>query len=694
MDKKNINNLLNGHSFVVPEIQREYVWGAAKNKRILVQFLKDLDTKLSTGPANIGFLYSYKSGSENYLIDGQQRYTTMLLLLHYLSVIEGDGTNSSFIKKLRLDCSIQAFSYRVRSYTESFLQNLFSSKSTDSKDINDQLWYKDEYKQDPTIKAMVGALDVFTEQLPECRNLTYNNILSNVYFWYFDVDQTSQGEELYITMNSRGERLTDSEQIKPRLLRDTLDKKEYYGKKWDDWEEFFYSKGLRGSRTIEVIDTAMNNIIRIVLELKDLHEHSHIKPVEDAALITLADIEQYMDALQQLVNINDSKYKDEVVRLYGDTSTDGNFYVLKSLLTTCLRNPEDSHEFECVYQTISNHVRRNKLKNLAFLGFLDSYKNSPAECSFYSVAKTYSSVFTGHELEKIVLCMEYGTEAEDALWEEQSKAFWNGEIKQLLTWSKKEGSFSLSDFNRIRKTFHNIFNKKANEGWTSDSIRQAMITQRMPKYPLVENYYTYFGYTDVEWKKIIANQPNQFLDFLEMFDGADEQQIILITSEMKASYPETPENIWAEFVQHDYLLAYCNTKHIQHYRKEYGLECVKNSYKLPYSVKTMHLDNYLRKHLREIANGDCEYWIDQSGWHTTIVITSPDKTYRLHVQYRQDKSQSYEVGLKILTNNEDLTNSIIAKFIEFGFDIQEYETYKNQVQTIVEFVPLLNKWMS
>lgn len=35
MDKKNIHNLLTEYSFVVPEIQREYVWGATKNKRIL-----------------------------------------------------------------------------------------------------------------------------------------------------------------------------------------------------------------------------------------------------------------------------------------------------------------------------------------------------------------------------------------------------------------------------------------------------------------------------------------------------------------------------------------------------------------------------------------------------------------------------------------------------------------------------------
>lgn len=85
MEKKNLSCLLNNYSFVVPEIQREYVWGAKKNNHVLIQFLNDLNEKLAKGDANIGFLYSYRSGSEHYLIDGQQRYTTMILLLHFLS---------------------------------------------------------------------------------------------------------------------------------------------------------------------------------------------------------------------------------------------------------------------------------------------------------------------------------------------------------------------------------------------------------------------------------------------------------------------------------------------------------------------------------------------------------------------------------------------------------------------------------
>ena len=95
MNKLNIQSLLSDYSFVVPEIQREYVWGNKTNKNdyVLRQFLIDLGDKVSNGEANIGFLYSYKSGEEHYLIDGQQRYTTIILLLHYITVKENAYVN-------------------------------------------------------------------------------------------------------------------------------------------------------------------------------------------------------------------------------------------------------------------------------------------------------------------------------------------------------------------------------------------------------------------------------------------------------------------------------------------------------------------------------------------------------------------------------------------------------------------------
>lgn len=59
MNKLNIQSLLSDYSFVVPEIQREYVWGNknSRNDHVLRQFLKDLNEKATNGETNIGFYW-------------------------------------------------------------------------------------------------------------------------------------------------------------------------------------------------------------------------------------------------------------------------------------------------------------------------------------------------------------------------------------------------------------------------------------------------------------------------------------------------------------------------------------------------------------------------------------------------------------------------------------------------------------
>lgn len=644
MDKKSINDLLENFNFVVPEIQREYVWGATKNKRVLSQFLKDLDHKLEQGDANIGFLYSYESGTEHYLIDGQQRYTTILLLCYYLAALEGDNSHSQFVSRLKLDQNVQAFAYRVRSNTESFLKNLLKSGVTDHNEVSDQTWYKSEYENDPTILSMVGALEVFGNVLKECGHIILDKVLNNVFFWYFDVDMTSQGEELYITMNSRGEKLTDSEQIKPRLLKKSGDRKESYGKEWDNWEEFFYDKELRGTRSIGTIDTAMNNVIRIVLELKTCHEHARLNPVEDAETISIKDVAEYMEALMSIAQLNADFCKSEIARLYGDSNEDGDFFVLKALLTEKLKGQTELYEYQRVYQTVRNHVRRNKMKNLAFLTYLNAYMQSQLSWYEYILKQGDESkaVFNGHELEKIQICHDLGKPAEIEIWKTQEHPFWNGEIKSLLSWAKDEGCFSLESFVLLTRSFSLLFDQKENNGWTSDCVRQALIV-RLKNYPLD---HCFFGYTSDQWKQIMNNNPADFKSFLNEFVGMDITARDKHLEKIKNSYPETKDNLWAEFVHHDYLLEYCNTKRVQ-YRDEYGIECVENCYKRPYSVKNMHLEHYLKLHMKEYfaEMQGWNYWIDLSGWKSVVRFYKTNWPIHIGIQYRQDKHEQYEVAL-------------------------------------------------
>ena len=103
--EENLLSLFSLNRLIVPEIQREYVWG--NNTDVLTQFLNDIRAKAepcsvchhvhAAKSMNVGFLYSYKPNYvkrsyerilDEYLIDGQQRITTLFLLLLYRASVE------------------------------------------------------------------------------------------------------------------------------------------------------------------------------------------------------------------------------------------------------------------------------------------------------------------------------------------------------------------------------------------------------------------------------------------------------------------------------------------------------------------------------------------------------------------------------------------------------------------------------
>ena len=702
MNKLNIHSLLTDFSFVVPEIQREYVWGnkTSKNDYVLRQFLIDLNDKVSNGETNIGFLYSYKSGEEHYLIDGQQRYTTLILLLHYITVKENANSHEDYVSMHRIDKNISAFSYRVRSQTDSFLKNLLMSSAITSKMIKQQKWYKSIYEDDFTIHSMMDALDVIDEIWNTLPNLSSQTILNNIFFWYFDVDKTSQGEELYITMNSRGEKLTDSEQIKPRLLNKITNviEKESFGKKWDNWEEFFFRDKIRNGKPIEKIDSAMNNLIRLVLEIITLKEHSRINPIEDANLIELEDIERYMNAIISLSELSDRKYCEEIMRLYGDSEKDGNYCVLKALLTEVLKGQTNSDEYERVYQTISNHVTRNKIKNLDFLQFLKEYIDYSG--TFYdfiltSNAEVANKVFNGHELEKIAICSEFNDiDKEKALWTEQSSDFWKGEMKSLITWSKINGNFSFERFKHIRANFHKLFkNKFDREDWTSDKVRQALIASRLPNYPIDGR----FGHYRDEWKEIFIQNSDSICTFIMQFDNVSSEDVPKTLDSIRKEYVESPENPWAEFVTFDYFLGYCNTKHLS-WTDECGWILVQNSWAKPFSVRNMRLFHDLKKSFGDNING-WNMWMYKS-WNSCVCIQNDNQQIYTDIRYVRSDNDTYNLNVylskrNVLPENYDELKESLLSFIPKDIKMQwndekgMYVCELNSIDELHHFITML-----
>lgn len=388
MQEKTIFELLKGQYMIVPEIQREYVWGSEENKEKCKNLLDDI-IKNEKG-YNVGFLYSYDEDnkSDNYkevhLIDGQQRFTTLCLTLFYLYVkCEKLNDNKEIFKK---------FSYRVRNLTKEFVNIMIDKVKTvdDLHDISNRTWYLSIYRHDPTIKNMVNFFTIFNDKSDkDFINKLIDNLekIENTKFYYFNTSQTSQGEELYITMNSRGEPIAIYEDARVILLEKVKENKLEKSKIFNEIEHFFwihrkekedssdrgferFLKQIIGLKKLDNIDELENNTIGIVENYDIKKDKINIHNME------LEEVIEYYYCLKVLFKALDyykeNNYNNYIKSLYEKDKINNGILEKDSFIITILyiiknifKIYDKNEIYECNRETLENKINKfNDFDNL------------------------------------------------------------------------------------------------------------------------------------------------------------------------------------------------------------------------------------------------------------------------------------------------------------------------------------------
>lgn len=200
--------------YVIPRYQRAYAW---EDKEI-VQLIDDIND--SVGDYYIGSLVVAKvKGREEWyeVVDGQQRLTTLYLLLHYL--VSHDGLVGEVGKTLSFDCRPNS------NYTLEHIQDLLS----DAKSL-----VGDEDRLEQSIlnglkaidqKFMLGAIDVdaFVERL------------KMVILYRIEVPEHTDLNRYFEIMNTRGEQLEQHDILKAQLMRYLSNRceQEFFARVWD-----------------------------------------------------------------------------------------------------------------------------------------------------------------------------------------------------------------------------------------------------------------------------------------------------------------------------------------------------------------------------------------------------------------------------------------------------------------------------
>ena len=279
--------LLEESKVVIPILQRDYAQGREEKEYILKQFLKDIKTTLQRNETlELDFIYGREAGEIFYPFDGQQRITTLWLLYLYLLWQNNDKDEE------KIDI-LKKFSYQTRISAEEFCrvipEKIFSLKIDEtlpkvsdlikidetltkvSDLIKKQKWFFSEWQEDPTIKAMLSALDTIQSEFKGSYTDLFLGNFGNIKFLKLEPeknDKSSLSDDLYIKMNARGKPLTNFENFKADIFkflesRTTIDNNKDIIKKYiielaslidNDWTDIFWENKHKPSENEAFID--------------------------------------------------------------------------------------------------------------------------------------------------------------------------------------------------------------------------------------------------------------------------------------------------------------------------------------------------------------------------------------------------------------------------------------------------------
>lgn len=249
---------------IIPDLQRDYCWGDnayvnssdKKPRELVSDFVKnifELYNESRKSRITLGLIYGYEQPHNHIQIcDGQQRLTTLFLLLGYINTkVNGKFNNYIISEKEMKDDYEPHLQYAIRESTLYFLSDLsrmaFVERKTKIFDIRSSNWYFNEYDQDASIQSMIAALSTIENYFSNHTDLDFEDfgefVLKNLYVLYYDMGNRYRGEETYVVINTTGEPLSATENIKPILLGNpklSSDQSQKYSKQWEKREDWFW----------------------------------------------------------------------------------------------------------------------------------------------------------------------------------------------------------------------------------------------------------------------------------------------------------------------------------------------------------------------------------------------------------------------------------------------------------------------
>ena len=731
---------------IIPDLQRDYCWGNSvhtEEKKELVSgfvntLIQQFEDKSHNNILNLGLIYGYEAPANHIqLCDGQQRITTLYLLL---GMLNRKVKNNIFRKYLISDYEYLQddkepyLQYSIRESSLYFLSDLvchfFIKEDNDRyfvdccNNIKHCSWFFNEYNYDPSICSMLRALELIDNILNK-KNIDWCEefgmfLSTRLTFMYYDMGNRKNGEETFVVINTTGEPLSNTQNLKPMIYSEPINEN-YVRLEGDtentmpmDWEEIetWFWKNRKSEN--DTADAGFNEFLRWVTMLQSnecelkriLSEGTYIFPKEK---ISFESIYSYWKIVEFL--FDSWEYKELLNKNYLSPSSNKevrnvkvlsqiNCFELLPLIAYCSKwgiSENNDRNLLCLYQFLQNLTKIDNVRKtvndlvsdviLVAMSCKDLVELIDSEVG----SRISKIILSNEELLKLRILKsnpEIRVDIENAFWETQScksvpsHNIWSGQILPLIEWATVNETFDLDKFIQYSRKLDQVF--KGDYDSINDIVRRALLTRKLKDYPRIfrgnTNYS--FGWEWGDWNILINDNKDEFKAFFDdLMSGKSFRQ-------MTDMYPQEEE--WAEFVHRDYLLDYCKNKNIQ-WDERFGWILIPYTRATKYmSVKNLHIETYLSNNLHIDNWGVRTY--DESDAHV-VVVENTNKDIAFDIWYQKSKwyfqlfkrRAEVENALKpFIDDNWVFNGERYEKSIDDN--VQNYYSYPNVIKELTEVI--------
>ena len=662
------------NKIIIPDLQRDYCWGETvaegQPETLAYNFVSGLlENENKEDDFNLGLIYGYEAPLGHIqLCDGQQRITTLFLLLGMLN----KKTNGKFESLLvsdneKKDDYEPYLQYAIRESSLYFLSDLvryfFSTNGPlEVESIKKQSWYFDDYNYDPSIISMIKTMEVIEKLLSDYSEddcSKFGDYISNkLTFLYFDMENRKKGEETFVVINTTGEPLSQTENLKPILIGD--DKDGENAKEWERWEKFFWQH--RDKTNTDTADEGFKQFFRWIVLLENAddkstldREHKDEKSSDEVKVdpkkINFAMIKKYFLIVENLFKENGvlSKISDSSKWISGPVLSQADLFQLLPLIEYCKTfekaSERDKLRVAKFYESCLKNI--NVSKSVADLigPAIHLIKNLPNMdiAEVINIPDASTAIVNSEVNRKMSILLNEAKDIderkkwEDLFWEEEKYPIWNGEIKPLLDWATDGNQrFSEIAFNMYQEKIRKLF------GIERDYVSRMLLSKNVPNYPRIfddTHGYLCFGKSDSHWKQIVAELSPLFKELLDEIDFDD------IKSSIEKICKAGHNSVYQDFIDEPAHLGYCTGKMIT--------DASENMILLKKTKKTkdyifFSLHKLFLKCKKLYPNLDICTWeshcfaidFDKQGRNAVDVVSDDGKNIEIQVFRRKSKEQS------------------------------------------------------